>query len=148
VSRERKVVDAVDIRDEVGIQMVYDVVEAGHQLLPHFMVYNEQGTLVFNTHDLNPVWRKRARATGTYTSTAWIPGNFLAPGRLFVAAAMITRSPDLPQFHEGQAVTFNVLDNMGEGTARGDWGGWFGGVVRPVLEWQTEISESVATEIV
>lgn len=145
VSREGKAVDSVDIRDEVGIQMVYDVVKPGFQLLPHYMVYNEQGVLVFNTHDQNPTWRKRARDAGTYTSTAWIPGNFLSPGRLFVTVAAITRSPDIPQFHEGQVVSFNVLDNMGEGTARGDWGGWFGGVVRPLLDWQTEVGEKQVT---
>ena len=141
VSREGKLVDSVDVRDEVGIQIVYDVIQQGFRLLPHFMLYNEQGTLVFNTHDQNSVWRKRARDKGTYTSTAWIPGNFLSPGRMFVSAAAITRSPDIPQFHEGQVVSFNVLDNMGEGTARGDWGGWFGGVVRPLLDWQTEVGE-------
>lgn len=141
VSREGKVVGSVDIRDEIGIQMIYDVLKPGFQLLPHYMVYNEQGVLVFNTQDQNPTWRKRARDTGTYTSTAWIPGNFLSPGRLFVSAATITRSPEIPQFHEQQVVSFNVLDNMGEGTARGDWGGWFGGVVRPLLDWQTTVGE-------
>lgn len=145
VSREGKLVDSVDIRDEVGIQMIYDVVKPGYQLLPHYLVYNEQGVLVFNTHDQNQVWRKRARETGTYTSTAWIPGNFLSPGRLFITVALITRSPDSPQFHEGQAVSFNVLDNMGEGTVRGDWGGWFGGVVRPLLNWQTTVSDKDVT---
>jgi lipopolysaccharide transport system ATP-binding protein len=145
VSREGKLVDSVDIRDEVGIQIIYDVVNSGYQLLPNFMVYNEQGVLVFNTHDQNPAWRKRARDTGTYTSTAWIPENFLSPGRLFISVALMTRSPDSPQFHEGQVVSFNVLDNMGEGTARGDWPGWFGGVVRPLLDWQTTVGENGVT---
>jgi len=145
VSREGKLVDSVDIRDEVGIQMVYDVIKPGFRLLPHFFLYNEQGIIVFNTHDQNPVWRKLERETGTYTSTAWIPGNFLSPGRLFVTVAAITRSPDIQQFHEGQAVSFNVLDNMGEGTARGDWSGWFGGVVRPMLDWQTTVSDKDVT---
>jgi lipopolysaccharide transport system ATP-binding protein len=140
VSRDRKAVDAVDIRHDVGLQMVYEVIKPGFALLPHFMVYNEQGLMVFKTHDQDPAWRRRPRPAGMYVSTAWIPGNFLSPGRMFVSAAMITRVPDAKQFFEGQVVSFNVLDNMGDGTARGDWGEAFGGVVRPLLEWQTEPS--------
>jgi lipopolysaccharide transport system ATP-binding protein len=138
VSREGKVVDAVDIGNEVGIQMVYDVLVPGFALLAHYMVYNEQGVMIFNTHDQDRAWRRRPRPVDTYTSTAWIPGNFLSPGRFFISAALITRSPEVAQFNEGQVVSFNVLDNMGDSTARGDWGGWMGGIVRPLLEWQTD----------
>lgn len=138
VSREGKVVDAVDIRNDVGIQMEYEVLNSGFVLLPHYLVYNEQGVMIFNTHDQDPTWCRRPRPKDTYTSTAWIPGNFLSPGRFFVSAAMITRSPDAKQFYEQQVVCFNVLDNMGDGTARGDWGDWFGGIVRPLLNWQTD----------
>jgi hypothetical protein len=35
-------------------------------------------------------------------------------------------------------VAFQVVDAMGEGTARGDWNGPFLGVVRPALQWDTE----------
>jgi lipopolysaccharide transport system ATP-binding protein len=55
----------------------------------------------------------------------------------FVSCAVITRNPDVPQFYEQQAVGFNVADNMGEGTARGDWAGELTGVVRPLLKWET-----------
>lgn len=137
VSRDGKVVDTVDIRNDVGIQMEYDVLKPGFALLPHYLINNEEGIRVFTTHDQDPTWRRRPRPEGTYTSTAWIPGNFLSPGRLFVNAALITRNPEASQFYEGQIVSFNVLDNMGDGTARGDWGGGFRGIVRPLLNWET-----------
>lgn len=137
VSRDGKVVDVVDIRNDVGIQMVYDVLKPGFALLPHYLIDNEEGIRVFTIHDQDPTWRRRPRPEGTYTSTAWVPGNFLSPGRLFVNAGLITRNPESSQFYEGQIVSFNVLDNMGDGTARGDWSGGFRGIVRPLLNWET-----------
>jgi lipopolysaccharide transport system ATP-binding protein len=137
VSRDGKSIDAADIRSDIGLEMVFDVMQPGAVLLPHYLLYNEQGSMVFKTHDTDPAWLRRARPAGTYTSTAWIPGNLLAAGRYFVSVALITRSPDVKQFYEGQIISFNVLDNMGDGTARGDWSGAFGGVVRPFLTWTT-----------
>lgn len=136
-----KVADGVDIRDPVGLQMEYDVKTAGHILLPHFYIHNDEGLLLFGTLDTDPQWLKRPRGTGRFKSTAWIPGNLLTPGTFYVSAALVSRTNDTSQFYEQQAIAFMVTDNMGEGTARGDWAGWMGGVVRPRLEWETEHHE-------
>ena len=138
VSREGKTLPSVDIRKDVGLAMEYDVLKPGFKLLPNFWVYNEEGVVVFGTMDQDPEWRGHPRPEGRYTSTAWIPGNFLAEGMHFVSCGLSTRSPNSPQFYEPQLIAFNVTDNMGEGTARGDWSGDFGGVVRPLLQWETK----------
>ena len=140
ISRSGEPIASVDIRDDVGIQMEYDVLTAGHILLPHYYVYNDEGMLLFGTLDQDPEWRRTARPAGRYTSTAWIPGNLLHSGLIYVSCAVLSRSNDKSQFYEKQIVAFNITDNMGDGTARGDWAGAVRGAVRPLLQWETQRS--------
>jgi lipopolysaccharide transport system ATP-binding protein len=144
VGRDGATVSTVDIRDDVGIEMVFDVLQPGYKLLPHYWFYNEEGMMVFASLDHDQDWYQRPYPAGRYTTTAWIPGNFLAPGMLFVNAALITRSPDSTQFSEPQVIAFGVGDNMGMGTARGDWAGEMPGVVRPLLKWTTTVCSETA----
>ena len=139
IGRSGRVTPAVDIRSDVGLQMEYDVKRGGHILVPQFIVHNDEGVLLFSTVDLDPQWRQRPRPPGRYVSTAWIPGNMLSPGTHYITCALASHSANTGQFYEQQVVAFTVTDNMGEGTARGDWGGWFGGVMRPLLAWETEL---------
>jgi lipopolysaccharide transport system ATP-binding protein len=48
------------------------------------------------------------------------------------------------QFDEPQVIVFGVRDNMGIGTARGDWAGDMPGVIRPLLKWDTQVSKGDA----
>jgi lipopolysaccharide transport system ATP-binding protein len=137
VSRSGETVSSVDIREDVGIQMVYEVSKPGHVLMPHYYVFNDEGTLLFGTIDQDVTWQRRPRPPGVYTSTAWIPGNFLTANSFYVSCALLSRSVNITQFYEKHVISFLVTDNMGEGTARGDWAGWVGGVIRPKLEWET-----------
>jgi lipopolysaccharide transport system ATP-binding protein len=135
--------DVVDIRHSVGLEMEYKVVHEGYVLMPHFHVLNEEGTHVFSVHDTDPLWRRRARPAGRYISTAWIPGNLLAEGMLFVDAALTTLAPDIHQFTERQVVAFQVVDTTEGDAARGDWAGRMKGVVRPLLQWQTQVEQPI-----
>ena len=133
---------STDIRKSVGIEMTFDVLEEGFTLLPHFDVMNEEGVCAFMTLDLDPTWRKKKRPKGTYVSTAWVPGNLLAEGSFFINAGMVTGEPyKVVQFWEREAVSFQVIDRMEGDSARGDWAKEFGGVVRPLLNWETEFSQ-------
>ncbi len=142
INRTGHVARAVDIREEVGLQLEYDVHEPGHLLMPQFYVYNDEGLLLFATFEQNGAWWQRPRPQGRYVSTAWIPGNLLTAGMFYVSCALLSRSANVSQFYEQQAVAFMVTDNMGEGTARGDWAGSLRGVVRPLLAWETERKEA------
>ena len=135
--------DTIDIRNPVGIEMVYDVLKAGHVLVPNYHFHNEHGTCAFILHDLSPEWRHRQRPVGRYASTAWIPGDYLAEGSLFITAVMSTYHPTLKMhFSERQVVAFSVVDTMAGDSARGDWGGHMPGVVRPLMNWSTDLVQS------
>lgn len=128
---------SADIREPIGIEMTYEVLEDGKVLVPNLHFYNDQSICIFVAHDWYSGWRDRARKKGIYTTTAWIPGNFLAEGTVFVTAALSTYKPLIVHFVERDAVTFNVVDSADGDSARGDYAGVLPGVVRPELEWET-----------
>jgi lipopolysaccharide transport system ATP-binding protein len=136
-TEEGVVLDAFDIRRPIGIEMEYDVLQSGHVLVPNFHVLNDEGAYVFVAHDHDPTWWRRPRPAGHYTSTAWIPGNFLAEGTLVVGAAVSTHDPVIVHFYEQDAIAFQVVDSLDGDSARGDYAGPMPGIVRPLLKWMT-----------
>lgn len=136
-TEEGVVLDAFDIRRPIGIEMEYDVLQSGHVLVPNFHVLNDEGAYVFVAHDHDHAWWRRPRPTGHYTSTAWIPGNFLAEGTLVVGAAVSTHDPVIVHFYEQDAIAFQVVDSLDGDSARGDYAGPMPGIVRPLLKWTT-----------
>lgn len=137
---ENKTTGTVDIRKPVGIDMEYEVLENGRVLIPYLNAFNEEDLLVFTAIDQDPSWRGKPRPAGRYLSTAWIPGNFLSEGMLLIAAAMLPFDHYNHHFYERNAVAFHVYDSRDGDSARGDWAGNMGGVVRPLLEWHTEFT--------
>lgn len=138
VNQNGDIAPSIDVREPVGIEMVFDVLRPGHKLLPHYWFYNDQGAVIFTSLEQDPDWWQRTYPVGRYSTTAWIPGNFLSPGSLFVTASIVTRHPDVLQFDEQQVISFSVRDNMGFGTARGEWAGDLPGAVRPLFKWTTK----------
>ena len=135
--------DALDIRQPVGIEMEYEVLQSGYVLTPNYHFYNEEGIYSFVARETDPTWAGTARPIGRYISTAWIPGNLLSEGTLFVGAAISTMDPVVVHFYERDAVAFQIVDSMDGDSARGEYAGPMPGVVRPLLEWSTRtISES------
>ena len=133
-----RVTESVDIGQTFGIEMEYDVLKSGRKLMPHYHFYNEEGVEIFCAHDTDPEWRDRPRPEGRYKSIAWIPGNLLSEGTIFVNSGLITLDPNTKQFYETATVAFQVIENNGPSLARGGWAGPMTGVVRPLLKWRNE----------
>ena len=136
-AEDGKITDHIDIRRPVHVEMEYEVLKAGYKLMPNFQFYNEAGVHAFSAHDLDPAWRRRQRPAGRYVSVVKIPGNFLSEGTMFVGAGFQTMDPVIAQFWQPDVVTFQVIDSIDGDTARGDFAGNVGGVVRPLLDWKT-----------
>lgn len=137
-SSDGQIRESVDIRRALGIEMEFEVLEAGHVLVPGYHFINQEGVRVFVTNEFEPQWHRRPRPTGTFVSTVWIPGNFLAEGALIVCAGMATMEPFHAHFFERDVVAFHVIDSLDENPTRGDYGGPMPGVVRPLLRWTSE----------
>ena len=137
-NKNGQITESVDICQPVCIEMEYEVLKPGRALMPHYHIYNEEGVEVFCAHDTDPDWRDRPRPEGRYKSTAWIPANLLSEGTLFVNSGLITLDPNIKQFYEVAVVAFQVIESNGPSLARGGYAGPMTGVVRPLLDWQTE----------
>jgi lipopolysaccharide transport system ATP-binding protein len=120
--------------------MEFQVLKSGHKLYPYYTVFNEQGIRVMSAIDRDPSWQGIPREPGHYRITAWIPGNLLSEGTYFVDVAMRTPQAKIRHFHERQTIAFHVIDNMSGDTARGNFGGRMSGVVRPLLDWESQFS--------
>lgn len=133
----------VDIRHPFRIEITYDVLEAGHVLLPVVELYNEEGTEVFSTHDTGKEWRRRERPAARYTSAVNVPGNLLTEGSLLAHVSVMSHFPTtILHARETSVVALQVIDGQEGDTARGDYVGPMPGVVRPLLDWETR-SEAI-----
>jgi len=137
IDQNGAVSEGFDIRYPIGLQMEYEVLKGDNILMPYFRLSNEEGVVIFSTIDQDTRWHSEPRANGRYVSTAWIPGNLLGEGMIYVLAAMRTERRKYRPFQIADAVAFNVIDSMQEGSARGRWVGKLEGAVRPKLDWTT-----------
>jgi lipopolysaccharide transport system ATP-binding protein len=135
------ITDVVDIRRPVLIEMEYDVLKPGYRLMPNFQFYNDEGIHLFSAHDVDRIWRGRRRPVGRYISTVELPGNFLSDGSVFVGACLETVAPVIYQFEVSEAVVFQVTDTLDGDSARADYAGPMGGVIRPLLKWSTRSNQ-------
>lgn len=135
-----EITETVDIRLPVAIEMEYEVFKPGYVLMPFLHFFNEEGVEAFGAIDQDSTWRQRRRPTGLYISTAWIPGNLLSEGTIFVSTGLDTVHPTIHQFYVRDAVAFQVVDSLDGNSARGDYAGHMTGVVRPLLKWTTKFN--------
>lgn len=137
VSEDGATRDSTDITQPIGVELTYYVQQPGHVLAPSCHFFNEDGICLFISNDTWPEWRRAPRPIGRYTSTVWIPGNFFSEGRLTVHCAIATLDPINVHCFERDVVSFQVVDSLNSDSARGDYAGSYGGVVRPLLRWTT-----------
>lgn len=136
-----QVCESIDIRSAVGLEMEYEVFEAGHVLVPTFHFFNQEGVCAFLASERDEEWRRRPRPAGHYVSTVWLPGNLLAEGALIVSAAITTMDhPVRVHFFERDIVAFQISDSLDGDSARGEYPGPMPGIVRPLLNWTSQFT--------
>jgi lipopolysaccharide transport system ATP-binding protein len=139
VDEERNTVATHDVRDPVGIEIVFRVLRRGQPIFPKVKVHDRQGDIAFNALDTSPRWDEPAEP-GDYATTAWIPGNLLNEGPASVDVAVCSlNAPKLRQHASAyRAVSFQVIDPGDGDSARGRFTGELRGSVRPLLDWAAE----------
>jgi lipopolysaccharide transport system ATP-binding protein len=139
IVEDGSVAEILDIRQPIGIEMEYDVLQAGQVLAPNLHVFNEDGVCVCVVIDVSPGWRHTPRPLGRYRSVAWFPENLLAEGMLVVRVALSTLDPVVVHFDEPDVLAFTIKDSLDGDSARGDYAGPLPGIVRPLLQWETTV---------
>lgn len=137
LDRAGPLLGTLDARDEVGIELEFEVLDDRVPVTPMLAVRDDKGVLVFNAVDPDAQWQQRP-AVGRYRSTAWIPGNFFNDGTLVVSAFVNTVSPGktIKHAHAPDAVAFHVAVPSAPDSAKGPFGGSWGGPVAPRLRWE------------
>lgn len=131
----------IEIQKSVGIEIVYEVLEAGHLLIPNFHFFNQEHLNLFAVQDVASAWKNRRREKGIYTTTAWIGGNFFNEGRVIVEVAISSHIPETRvHFRTPEIIGFEVVESEKNNPTRGDFIGTMPGVVRPLAKWQTDVS--------
>ena len=136
--------ETLDISQPVRIEIEYEVLQTGYEFRVYYHVINEEGIEAFISIDNDSDWAKRPRQVGRYVSTSVIPGNFLSEGRYFIGPSIGTENPTIKRLGVNDAVAFHVTDSMDGNGARGHTTGNLPGVVRPLLQWETQFNPKEA----
>jgi lipopolysaccharide transport system ATP-binding protein len=132
------VTETFDVRRPVCVEIEYDVLKPGRALSAHFAVSNADGRMVVMETD--PRWRETPRPVGRYITRAIIPGNLLNEGSYFLSAGVFALRPFTNQFWVRNAAAFQVIDPLQGDSARGGYEGDIRCLVRPLLQWSSEIA--------
>jgi lipopolysaccharide transport system ATP-binding protein len=133
------VYEFADIRKPIKIIVQYEVLADDVKLTHALVFHNEHGLRLFDSHDVSSEWKSNSiRKKGVYTAEMLIPGNFFAEGKIKISPAVITSDPWELHAYAEDAVAFFVKDSLDGDSARGEFVGNYGGVVRPLFNWQSQ----------
>ena len=143
-----EVADSFDIRDPITVQIEFDCLKSGFELLPGFSLCNEESQIIFSSIDIEDKWVGRVREPGRYLARIKIPGNYLTEGTMLINTAVRQWHPtQRMEYYVREAVAFQVIDTLEGNSARGHYVGDLAGIVRPKLDWQTERVGSSSDDI-
>jgi len=145
-TEEGRMTDSVDVSQPVGIEMEYEVLQPRDMLLIYFMVLNEEGICVFQSFqtDTSPPGPFKP---GRYVSTAWIPGNLLGEGIMFVSPRILSHWSEKHHVRETNVVAFQVSANLESDSLSANFYPKRYGVIRPLLKWETHFTPNGTVEL-
>ncbi len=136
VDKNEQETSIMNISEDILVKVTFEVIRDG--IIPQLslILLDMEGNCVFgslNNYDNNaygsPV------NVGIYLSTCCIQGNLLNAGRFFISIAGFSDNWS-DGFREDNVLSFDAID---DGILKGDYHGDYGGPIRPLLKWHTEI---------
>ena len=126
------------VRDEVFLQMEFDLKRDFDYLECSYFLYNKRGELVIYTVDDSRIHGQWRRLKGSYCLMCLIPKDLLNQGQIFVTSAIA--GDKVVYTMERNVVSFSVKDNSDPEGARGLLRDtkWPAASVRPKLDWKAE----------
>ena len=137
-TEEGHVSETMNVQKPIGIEIEYEVLKPGYVFIPYFHVLNDEGIEIFTPYDNDKTWMNKSRPIGRYIGVAWIPGNLLSEGMLYIGVGIRTIHPMVRRVREGEVIAFNVVDSL-KSDKMDEYDGKFrAGVVRPSFKWDTK----------
>ena len=126
------------VRDNIFIQMDYDLHEFREYFDVGLYITNDRGERIFATIDRSRDEKGRKGIPGSYSASCRIPGDLLNSGHYFVQASLTEES--LIHVIERDVLSFTVEDSFDSEGARGLYnaGEWPISSIRPKLKWTTK----------
>jgi lipopolysaccharide transport system ATP-binding protein len=122
--------------DDIDIKFTYEVLNE-NQLFTHgFNLFNSHNVHILSSHDKDSSTLHTPLPLGMHSKIITIPGNFLTESSYSCSFAIMCYNPFHVEFHEMDVVGFNVIDELGDKTVRGNYSGVYPGIVRPLLNWE------------
>jgi len=127
--------DPITVRTPFVMEFEYWNLEPNSCLNLSLHVYDDKGIMAFNTGPVHePVWHGRPFPAGLFRSECHVPGGLLNDETYRVELLVVENQSTVIYRYEDM-LTFNVQDME----TRTGWFGKWPGVVRPDLEWRTEL---------
>jgi len=134
-----RIAPTLDIRRPFQVEVEYWALEPRARATVSIHLVNEEGVTLLSSNDFNNrVWWETPREAGLVRTVCQVPGNFMAEGQVSVLAAVCTYNPDIVHVYQRDVVSFQVVDRSEGDGVRGEYGGTWPGVLRPMLEWRIE----------
>lgn len=123
------------IEEPLTVEIEYAALEPDTVLNISISIYDEKGTYVLaSPSNTDATWFQKPHPVGRYRSRVVLPGNTLNLGTYSVTALLVEEGRHILA-QEDSAVSVDMVEL---GTHRHGYFGYWGGVVRPLLDWHTE----------
>lgn len=124
-----------DVRDEIQVEITFEVFQDGLIVSPGINVHNEEGDHLFTSHHVDYMVSPASLSTGTYQASVTIPAHFFAEGVIYFSVALMNYDPFTVYQHEEKIISLSIIDTVDGSSARGIYAGYFPGLMRPKLHW-------------
>lgn len=127
--------DPITVRTPFVMEFEYWNLVANSCLNLSLHLYNEQGITVLGTGPVRePLWQGHPFPVGLFRSECRVPGDLLNDGT-YRLQLLVVKDQGYVIYSHDDILTFEVQDTE----KRTGWSGKWPGVVRPNLEWKTEL---------
>ncbi len=129
-----RAVDEIYIDNAFNIEIEYTIRQEGVSVGLTVIVYDQENNCVFSSiNNLEKNWYGKPMPEGVYKSICQIPANFLNNGWFSLSINLFGKGFS-DSVMTNEILRFEALDSP---AVRGDYFGIFGGVIRPLLNWET-----------
>jgi lipopolysaccharide transport system ATP-binding protein len=136
-----EVTSSIDSKNDIMVELEYTIVRENAIVYPSIHLLDNMGTIILATFNgpsaniiVDPLFGKPL-PKGKYKSMLIIPGNFLNDKSYRINAFLVPEDFNNLAIVE-EALNFNVTDT---GEMRKEFGGAWVGLIRPRLEWNTQL---------
>ena len=138
LSERGQVKTVFDVREEIAIEIEYEVLKEKHICDAHLYFKDETGQNLFVLMTSQSFTQnRRPDAPGVHRYRCRIPANFMNEGLVRVEYLLCTNPTGAHNASFADAIAFSITDDRNSEGARGSWTReWPESVVRPKFDWE------------